>query len=69
MKVTRVLIVDDSPSLRRLIRAHLMADPRVEVIGEACDPYEAREKIKDATRDAKGGLKRADEANLRLGIA
>lgn len=46
MKVTRVLIVDDSPSLRRLICAHLMADPRVEVIGEACDPYEAREMIK-----------------------
>ena len=46
MNVTRVLIVDDSASIRRLIRAHLHNDARLEVVGEASDPYEAREMIK-----------------------
>lgn len=42
----RVLIVDDSPTIRRLIRARLATDPRLVVVGEAADAYEAREKIK-----------------------
>ncbi|RLL62873.1 chemotaxis-specific protein-glutamate methyltransferase CheB [Sinirhodobacter hankyongi] len=42
----RVLIVDDSPTIRGLIRAVLAPDPRLEVVGEATNPYEARELIK-----------------------
>lgn len=42
----RVLIVDDTRTIRNLIRALLARDPRVEVVGEAGDPYEARELIK-----------------------
>ncbi|WP_343078857.1 chemotaxis response regulator protein-glutamate methylesterase [Ostreiculturibacter nitratireducens] len=51
MKKTRVLIIDDSATLRRLIRARLDADCRIEVVGEAADPYEAREKIKALSPD------------------
>ena len=42
----RVLIVDDSPTMRRLIAAKLRADPLIEVVGEASDPTEARQAIK-----------------------
>lgn len=42
----RVLIVDDTRTIRSLIRALLARDPRVVVVGEAGDPYEARELIK-----------------------
>lgn len=44
--VTRVLIVDDSPTIRQLIRQRLASDARLQVVGEASDPYDAREKIK-----------------------
>ena len=47
----RVLIVDDSPTIRALIRAKLALDPRLCVVGEAGDPFEAREKIKELTPD------------------
>ncbi len=43
---TRVLIVDDTRTIRAMIRALLAEDPRVEVVGEAGDPYEARDLIK-----------------------
>jgi two-component system chemotaxis response regulator CheB len=46
MTQKRVLIVDDSPTIRALIRAQLAQDSRVVVVGEACDPFDAREKIK-----------------------
>ena len=42
----RVLVVDDSPLLRRLISELLSADPGIEVVGTAADPFIAREKIK-----------------------
>lgn len=42
----RVLVVDDSPTMRGLITAALNADPDIEVIGTAGDPLEAREAIK-----------------------
>lgn len=42
----RVLIVDDSNTIRTLIRQVLAQDSRLMVVGEANDPYEAREKIK-----------------------
>lgn len=37
----RVLIVDDSPTIRTLIRAILESDPDIAVVGEACDGQEA----------------------------
>lgn len=46
MKTTRVLIVDDSLTIRQLLRARLRNNPQIEVVGEASDPFEAREKIK-----------------------
>ncbi len=44
--IRRVLIVDDSRTIRALLRQTLDADPRLRVVGEAGDPYEARELIK-----------------------
>lgn len=44
--VSRVLIVDDSATVRGLLRATIATDPRLAVVGEARDPYEARELIK-----------------------
>ena len=47
----RVLIVDDSPTIRRLIKARIDADPRLVAVGEASDPFDAREKIKALNPD------------------
>jgi two-component system chemotaxis response regulator CheB len=41
----RVLIVDDSALVRQAISEALARDPALEVVGTACDPYVAREKI------------------------
>jgi two-component system chemotaxis response regulator CheB len=41
----RVLIVDDSALVRRMARDTLSADPEIDVVGVAVDPYEARDKI------------------------
>ncbi len=46
MSAIRVLIVDDSPTMRVLITNILGRDPGIEVIGSAADPLEAREAIK-----------------------
>ena len=46
LETTRVLIVDDSPSMRRLIRMGIEADPRIEVVAEAGSAREAREAVK-----------------------
>lgn len=51
-KRTRVLIVDDSATMRHIIREILSADPQLEVVGEACDPHQAREAIKSLDPDA-----------------
>ena len=51
MKPVRVLIVDDSATMRALIRATLAADTRVSVVGEAANPLEAREAIKALNPD------------------
>jgi two-component system chemotaxis response regulator CheB len=45
MKI-RVLVVDDSPTMRGLIAAALQRDHEIEVVGFAADPIEAREAIK-----------------------
>jgi two-component system chemotaxis response regulator CheB len=42
----RVLVVDDSATMRSLITAALLRDSAIEVVGQAADPLEAREKIK-----------------------
>jgi len=47
----RVLIVDDSATMRRLIAASLANDPAFEVVGEAADPLQAREAIKALSPD------------------
>ena len=47
----RVLIVDDSPTMRGLIRAVLRSDPGIEVVGEAADAMEARSAIKQLNPD------------------
>ena len=43
---TKVLVVDDSALMRKLLTALLAEDPELEVVGSARDPYDAREKIK-----------------------
>jgi two-component system chemotaxis response regulator CheB len=41
----RVLIVDDSSIIRSLLTKLLSADPEIEVVGTAPDPYVARDKL------------------------
>ena len=41
----RVLVVDDSGVVRRLVSATLSKDPEIEVVGAAPDPYVARDMI------------------------
>ncbi|MFK3890302.1 chemotaxis response regulator protein-glutamate methylesterase [Sphingomonas sp. NPDC079357] len=41
MKKTRVLIIDDSASVRQAMTAILSADPQIEVIAAAADPFAA----------------------------
>ncbi|ASY61702.1 Chemotaxis response regulator protein-glutamate methylesterase CheB [Sinorhizobium sojae CCBAU 05684] len=47
----RVLVVDDSPTMRGLISAVLNADPEVRVVGQAADAFEARQAIKQLDPD------------------
>ncbi|QKI89522.1 protein-glutamate methylesterase/protein-glutamine glutaminase [Thiomicrorhabdus xiamenensis] len=42
----KVLIVDDSELVRKMLSEMLGSDPEIEVVGTASDPYDAREKIK-----------------------
>ncbi|NWG53517.1 MAG: chemotaxis response regulator protein-glutamate methylesterase [Hydrogenophilaceae bacterium] len=51
MKRIRVLVVDDSATMRNLISTTLRRDPEIEVIGGCGDPYEAREAIKTLSPD------------------
>lgn len=51
MSPVRVLIVDDSATMRGLIKAVLSQDPDIEVIGTAADPLEARAAIKTLNPD------------------
>lgn len=46
MARTRVLIVDDSAVMRQLLRDILSRDADLEVVGVACDAFDARDKIK-----------------------
>ncbi|MGF0537406.1 protein-glutamate O-methylesterase CheB [Agrobacterium sp. ES01] len=47
----RVLVVDDSPTMRGLISAVLNSDPEVNVVGQAGDAIEARAAIKQLNPD------------------
>src|ERR1035437_1408895 len=47
----RVLIVDDSASVRQVLKEVLESDPRIEVMGAASDPYAAVEHIKREVPD------------------
>jgi two-component system, chemotaxis family, protein-glutamate methylesterase/glutaminase len=47
----RVLVVDDSATMRGLITAVLSSDPEVSVVGQASDALEAREAIKRLNPD------------------
>src|ERR1700755_3096554 len=48
---TRVLIVDDSALVRRILSEILSGDSEVEVVGTANDAYMARDKIKQLNPD------------------
>ncbi len=45
MSKIRVLIVDDSAVIRRLLERFLSSSPDIEVVGSAADPYIARDKL------------------------
>jgi two-component system, chemotaxis family, protein-glutamate methylesterase/glutaminase len=47
----KVLIVDDSAVVRQSLTSILSADPEIEVIGTAADPYMAAAKIAEQTPD------------------
>lgn len=49
--MTRVLLVDDSAMARRLIGRILLKEGDFEIVGEAGDPYVAREKIAELHPD------------------
>ncbi|WP_448661228.1 protein-glutamate methylesterase/protein-glutamine glutaminase [Sphingomonas sp. CJ20] len=47
----RVLIVDDSASVRQTMASILGEDPEIEVIGTAADPFSAARRIKEMVPD------------------
>ena len=47
----RTLIVDDSASVRQTLASILSADPEIEVIGTASDPYAAARRIAQVAPD------------------
>ena len=51
MKPVRVLVVDNSATMRGLISAALSSDAEIVVVGQAADPLEAREAIKALNPD------------------
>ena len=51
MKKIRVLVVDDSASVRQALTRVLESDPEIEVMGTASDPYVAVDVI---ARDVRG---------------
>jgi two-component system chemotaxis response regulator CheB len=51
MKPIRVLIVDDSAMVRKILMEIFASDSGIEVVGVAPDPYIARQKIKQLNPD------------------
>jgi two-component system, chemotaxis family, protein-glutamate methylesterase/glutaminase len=50
-KKIRVLIVDDSALMRKMLTQLLSRDPGIEVVGGCADPYQAREKLVELRPD------------------
>jgi two-component system chemotaxis response regulator CheB len=50
-KPIRVVVVDDSALIRKLLTTMLQSDPGITVVGAAPDPYVARQMIKDTNPD------------------
>jgi two-component system chemotaxis response regulator CheB len=50
-KRIRVLIVDDSALVRKMLVRNMSEDPELEVIGEAADPYKARDLMVELDPD------------------
>lgn len=51
LRPVRVLVIDDSATMRKLVIRHLQFDGRVEVVGEAGDPIEAKSLIDQLSPD------------------
>ena len=51
MSLIRVLVVDDSPTMRQLVTRALQSDPGITVAGSAASALEARELIKQLNPD------------------
>ena len=51
LRKIRVLVVDDSAVVRRMITEALSLDPEIEVVGSACDPFVARDRILELNPD------------------
>ena len=51
MRKIRVLIIDDSASVRQTLSAILSADPEIEVIGGAGDPFIAARRLQEDVPD------------------
>jgi two-component system chemotaxis response regulator CheB len=47
----RVLVVDDSALMRKLLTELLASDPAIEVVGAVADPFQARDLIKATSPD------------------
>ncbi|RED54071.1 protein-glutamate methylesterase/protein-glutamine glutaminase [Aestuariispira insulae] len=47
----KVVVVDDSALIRRLLSSLLEKDPEIKVVGTAADPYQARTIIKETNPD------------------
>jgi len=47
----RVLLVDDEPLAREMLREMLQSDPQVEIVGESCNGREALEAIRTEAPD------------------
>ena len=62
MKLTkpkiRVLIVDDSAVVRQTLSDVLSADPEIEVIGTASDPFVAAERMPSRSRMSSRSISR-----------
>ena len=51
MRIIRVLVVDDSRVFREGISRGISMDSRIEVVGKAVDPYDARDKLLELNPD------------------